>query len=385
MSEYQYYEFQAIDRPLTAAEMEHLRGYSTRAQITPTSFVNEYNWGDFKGDEDAWMERYFDAFLYFANWGTRTLKLRLPARLLDPAVARPYCEGDRVTIRPKGGNVILTYLHECDDGGEGEDICADSGWMVQIIAVRAELARGDLRALYLGWLLGAQDGALGDGDSEPSVPAGLGQLSASLQSLADFLRLDPDLLHVAAEASPAREERPLRRDELQVWLATLPASEKDDLLARLIAEADPALPNELHRRFLRARDAARPEAAPPAKQRTVGDLLRAAEVRTAERQRLAAEKAATAKARTEREAALARVRHLDHLAGQEAKLWANVEDLVATRLPKNYEAAVSLLVDLRDLAVRANDASAFRARLDALRSACARKTGLLDRLTKAGL
>ena len=53
MSEYQYYEFQAIDRPLTEQEMRELRAYSTRARITPTSFVNDYSWGNFKGDEDA--------------------------------------------------------------------------------------------------------------------------------------------------------------------------------------------------------------------------------------------------------------------------------------------------------------------------------------------
>jgi hypothetical protein len=34
VSEYQYYEFQAIDRPLTAEEMRTLRGFSTRATIT---------------------------------------------------------------------------------------------------------------------------------------------------------------------------------------------------------------------------------------------------------------------------------------------------------------------------------------------------------------
>jgi len=49
MSEYQYYEFQAIDRPLTQEEMEELRAYSTRARITRTSFVNDYSWGRFKG------------------------------------------------------------------------------------------------------------------------------------------------------------------------------------------------------------------------------------------------------------------------------------------------------------------------------------------------
>jgi hypothetical protein len=49
MSEYQYYEFQAIDRPLTKKEVAALRAYSTRARITATSFVNDYSWGGLQG------------------------------------------------------------------------------------------------------------------------------------------------------------------------------------------------------------------------------------------------------------------------------------------------------------------------------------------------
>ena len=50
MSEDQYYEFQALDRPLTQREMRELRKYSTRATITDTRFVNHCKWGNFKGD-----------------------------------------------------------------------------------------------------------------------------------------------------------------------------------------------------------------------------------------------------------------------------------------------------------------------------------------------
>ena len=45
VSEYQYYEFLAADRPLDENEIAELRALSTRARITPTSFVNEYHWG----------------------------------------------------------------------------------------------------------------------------------------------------------------------------------------------------------------------------------------------------------------------------------------------------------------------------------------------------
>ncbi len=41
MSEYQYYEFVAIDRPLTAEQQDDLRAVSTRGRISSTSFVND--------------------------------------------------------------------------------------------------------------------------------------------------------------------------------------------------------------------------------------------------------------------------------------------------------------------------------------------------------
>jgi hypothetical protein len=83
MSEYQVYEFVALDRPLTPTQMAELRAISTRADITPTRFWNEYQWGNLKADPATLVERYFDAHLYFANWGTRRLMLRLPAARVD--------------------------------------------------------------------------------------------------------------------------------------------------------------------------------------------------------------------------------------------------------------------------------------------------------------
>jgi hypothetical protein len=50
VSEYQYHDFRAIDRPLTKKEMGSLRSISTRAAITTTSFTNHYEWGDLKAN-----------------------------------------------------------------------------------------------------------------------------------------------------------------------------------------------------------------------------------------------------------------------------------------------------------------------------------------------
>lgn len=43
MSEYQYYEFRAIDQPLDEKAIQALRHLPSRAQITPASFVRRLN------------------------------------------------------------------------------------------------------------------------------------------------------------------------------------------------------------------------------------------------------------------------------------------------------------------------------------------------------
>jgi hypothetical protein len=72
--------------------------------------------------------------------------------------------------------------------------------------------------------------------AEPPVPAGLGSLTASQRALADFLRVDGDLLSVAAETSPALPE--VRQDQraLAAHIAGIPVSEKDRLLGLVAAD-----------------------------------------------------------------------------------------------------------------------------------------------------
>src|SRR5438874_2404276 len=98
--------------------MQQLPAYSTRAAITPSSFTNEYHFGDFKGNPDAWMEKYFDGYLYLANWGTRELQLALPAKVIPHEIARPYCSGRATSIREKSGKLIFRFRLEEEPGGE---------------------------------------------------------------------------------------------------------------------------------------------------------------------------------------------------------------------------------------------------------------------------
>jgi hypothetical protein len=380
MSEYQYYEFQAIDRPLTENEMAELRSFSTRARITPMSFVNEYNWGNFKGNPDMWMERYFDAFLYLANWGTHVLKLRLPSGLLDLQTARKYYSSDSAFVHEKNGKVVLSFVSEDEDAEWVED----DGSLAALISVRSDLKRGDMRALYLGWLLCAQGGELDDEDEEPPVPPGLGQLSASLDSFIEFLRIDRDLIHVAAQASAPLEDMTLKIDEVKTWVARLPAEEKDDALARLMVDGDQPLVSKLLQRYLKGYDHPGERANDTAARRTVGDLLRAAKEYAEERRRMEAEKRAREKAQREREAAIARAKYLNKAEGHEPQLWAEVDALIASRKSKSYDQAVKLLIDLRDLDARRKGGN-FRLRIEEIRRQHVHKPSFIKRLRKAML
>jgi len=379
MSEYRYYEFRAIDRPLTVKEMTELRSYSSRARITPTSFTNDYAWGSFKGNADVWMEKYFDAFLYLANWGTHVLKLRLPSKLLNPATARQYFGGESASIHEVADKVILSLVSEDEEGGEWVE---GEGQLSSLISVRSELVRGDLRVLYLGWLLRAQTGELDDNDVEPPVPPGLGQPNASLGNLAEFLRINRDLLHVSAVNSQPLRDMTLDHDEVRGWIDKLATKEKDELIADLILHGDQAVAVQLMQRYLAERSTDITMAS--TNKRTVGEIRRAAEAYTEERKRIEAKQRAQEIAHRNREAAIAREKHLDSLVGREPKLWAEIGGLVATRQPKCYDRAIKILLDLRDLDARAGIGD-FRTRLETFCKLHARKSSFIKRLGKAGM
>jgi len=115
MSEFQYYEFQAIDRPLDTEAQRALRQISTRARITLHSLVNTYQWGDFKGAPRELVKRWFDLFIYWANRGSRRLLIRLPRRAVDPAAIRPYCVRTLLQVEVAREFVIVEVQRTIED------------------------------------------------------------------------------------------------------------------------------------------------------------------------------------------------------------------------------------------------------------------------------
>jgi hypothetical protein len=372
MSEYQYYEFQAIDRPLDEAARTALRAISTRARITATSFVNSYEWGDLKADPRELLKRHFDLFLYLANWGSRRLALRLPKRLVDlDALDRFELDDELASVKVSGEHLIIDIHRdeiEIDDWNDG------GGWLAALAPLRAEILAGDLRLFVLLWLMQVEYGWTRD---EAVMPApGLGPLTGPLVALAEFLAVDADLLEAAARLAPAMTKP--SPAEVEAAIRALTEDDKIDLLRRL-HDGDPHVRAELRRRCRKS----------PADAGTAGPT--AGELRTAtkrigeERRRVVEERAAAERRRRDQDVAAARAKHLVALTKRGESPWCEVEDQIALRHAAGYDRAATLLADLGEIAVTAGTQDQFAKRLADIRARHERKGKFIERLDKAGL
>ncbi|MCP4639081.1 MAG: hypothetical protein GY851_01535 [bacterium] len=380
MSEYQYYEFRAIDRPLTDDQMGTLRDYSSRADITPTSFVNEYNWGNFKGDPCEWMEKYFDAFLYMTNWGVRWFMFRVPDGVLDPDSVPDCFSGEYFSCYEANGHHVLSFY--VDDASS--EWVEETGWLSSLIQLRSDVMNGDHRCLYLGWLRAVQMGEYDDDTREDLVPPGLKELTPSLEALAEFFDIDSDLITVAAEASPGGDSRGASTEDIGKWVAALSGAERDTLLTRLVAGDEPHLSAVLRRRAVSevCGEADTSSGAGGGQGRRAADLVERAEAITLARKDRLARERAEEQVRREQASAEARRRYLASLVGREEDVWRDIEAHIATRQPRRYDEAVQLLKDLREVD---GEGLLFSTRMRTLWDEHAKKTSLLKRFRQARL
>jgi hypothetical protein len=373
MSEHQYYEFRAVDRPLSQMEQRELRALSSRATITATRFVNHYDWGDFRGDPDHLMERYFDLFLYVASWGQRRLSLRLPRSLVDPAALKPFITSDDgMAVRRAGDNLIVDLtLHE----NEAEDGIDGDGCLDALAPLRGDILDGDLRLLYLGWLMAVQNDEVPDDTTEP-LP-GIGPLTPSLRMFVQLFCLDEHLVAAAAEATRASAVAEPSQAAIERMIDGLNARDKSAYLLRAY-KGDPHLRADLRRRF-------RPSSTDRQPRRSVADL-RAVAGRLTENRRRAEEKKRQAEERKRKEADdRARDIRLKALIRRGAAAWGDVEGLIALRNNTTYDQATAMLWDMRELALRQGSDDAFHHRLVELRERHKSKPRFIERLTAAGL
>ncbi|WP_017659114.1 hypothetical protein [Baaleninema simplex] len=195
MSEFQYYQFQTIDRRLTKDDREYLQTKSSRVQLETHGARFVYAYGDFRGDPLETLDRCFDMMLYIANFGARTLAFRFPKDAIDPEIFDPYKIEYAVKVKPTKKSILLELSFY------GLDFV--TGWiddredmLSPLIPLYQDIINGDLSLLYLTWrrIETSEEMERPDGGMQFSAPPTLKKPSPELQAYADFIDLDLESL-----------------------------------------------------------------------------------------------------------------------------------------------------------------------------------------------
>lgn len=375
MSEYRYYEFAAIDRPLNSIEMAELRAVSTRALITSAGFTNYYERGDLKADPSEWMRRYFDAFIYWAERSGCQLSLRLPQAVLKANELKAFVNESTFWIEASDEHWILNWAL---NRNEFHDLLLEddgSGWLRRLIPLRDELLRGDLRPLYVGWLA---DGDALPGDMlEPELPEGLGKLSPAQQALAEFLKIDPDLIEAAKAPVPDRN----RAQDVRAWLDTWRPKDMKDVFKRIVlgegSEAERQVKSH-YAAWLKAQLSVR-----------FGDARRRRVAELRELAQAAATDGKTQENRTRKnrdtERQRQRVADLRAMMSDPDKHWKMVDTQAQRGTASSYDQVVRILSDLADGYALTSSREAFNLDLRCLFIRHFMRKPLMRRLIDAGL
>jgi hypothetical protein len=368
MSEYQYYEWQTIDRPLSPSEQTDVNGLSSHMDtVTSTQAIVTYSWGDFKHDPQKVLLSYFDAFLYDSNFGWRRIMFRLPKNLVDLQSFKPYLLEDCIMLEEHGKYFVLEI--QINDDSDFFEWIESEGILGQLTPLREQLLQGDMRALYLAWLKAISIHDSEEAELEPPVPAGLKKLNASLQALANFFEIDPHLISAAAGSSEKAEST--LEPDLESAIAKLSREESDAHLLQIL-RCEPGAVLSLKKHLTQLSGGKPPSQSRSA--RTTGELFKQAEKIEQEEKRKARE-----------EAERKRVQRLEKLAHEEESAWRNVENLLTEKRAKTYDEATKLLAELQDMAKYKQREDQFKFRFQSICEKYGKSVALMERFRRAGL
>jgi hypothetical protein len=314
-----------------------MRRQSTRAEITPWSFTNEYTFGDFRGNAMEMLRRGYDVHLHYANYGTRSLYFRLPHGLPDIKAAEPYLDGESIRfLKDRDGSGGTLAIERSYEPGDLEEVWDFDRIFERLAPLRAEILEGDLRPLYLAHLAVSCDCNHDPEETiEAPVPAGLDQLTKAQRALAKFYEISDALIAAAAQEFAPLPSRIDRRTQYAEWIGRQSEATKNAWLAELMDGSKSKLRTEILEKFSKDQ----PTQTWPTVQldRTIAELQTAAQ----EIHRRMKKKAAS-------EAAHKRAKKLANMAADPVPHFQKTEQLVAERTTDAYGQVAQLLVDLRE-------------------------------------
>ncbi|MCP5518306.1 MAG: hypothetical protein H7A45_13715 [Verrucomicrobiales bacterium] len=372
MSEYQYYEFVAVDGPISDEGLKYARGCSSRAEVSRFRWQNVYHFGDLHGSE-ATLLKYYDAHFYIANWATARLVLALPEGCLSAETLEPYLRGgehheDPVTTRVVGDRRLVWFETNEEESWWDK---AGEGVLDQLLPIREDLIRGDHRSLFLAWLGSFDPDEWSDPENDgvllPPIPAGLNHLTPALETFLEHFPVDEDVLTVAIEVSQAGtpDRVPIAR-----VLEKMPAAGMRSLLERVAGGEGSKVMAELNRLTF------------PQSDSTAGPSMSCTEfaARTLEVRQARLQREAKAAAAERRRKAEARRQHLASIMARADTIWDKVDESVNRKTSASLNEAAAQLKELRDAYEEAGAGAGFQEKLAAFRERYRRRTGMLHRI-----
>lgn len=335
MSEYQYYEFQAIDKHLSAEEQKELSNLSSRAVVSASKASFVYNYSDFPADPLDVLTKSFDALFYISNWGSTRLAFYFPNNLIDEATIDAYCDEEFITLsRSKEGLILDLNLYEEEsyrDWVDGEN------WLDSLVLLRQAILQGDYRVLYLAWLKRVSDCSYDenyDDIIEPEVPTGLQTLTSELNDFVKIFDIKHYLIQATAKVSDAHPDM----TDWAFAIKRLSREECDSFLIKLLegtANIDIVLKNRLEllshstsnlesKKSLRSFNQIRQDA----------DNLKSEASKAKDKQR-----------------ELKKIKELKQLSTRENQVWKHIDNLIQQAKSKPYKTAIELLLQLRELSI----------------------------------
>ena len=373
MSEYQFYEFRSIDKPLTETEMDEIASWSSRTDPTPHGAVFVYNYGSFGRDELKAVEQYFDAMFYISNWGSARLVFKFPRDLVDLEAVGRYCMFEEIDIEKAGEHVLLDISYDDEEGGGGW--VEGEGYLSSMIGLRESILRGDYRCLYLMWLQMCRLYFHRDDPqselTEPPVPSGLNKLDGPLKTFVEAFGIDDEIVEVAGTWSAEEPDKGL---DVQEAVGRLSTNEKNEFLLRLL-DGEPLLAVKLIKRLEElSRDGygfADTRETTPRNIRTILEEIEKYENRKKEAEQKRKE--------TER------LERLSKLARNEKTLWEKADRLISEKKSSAYGEAVKILADLKTLAVHRDTLAEYDGKIRNILEQYSRRSSLKAKMRIAGL
>ncbi|KAA9381498.1 hypothetical protein F5972_01280 [Microbispora cellulosiformans] len=200
---YTYIEAVVLDRVLDENTQAALRMLPGQPMVTPASFSASVDWDDYTREMERFVERTFDAWLFFDNTGPRTVAFRIPGTALSAQAVAPYAHGDvleGLNVETSGDDLLLRLRMYAEDSELFNLHETGAGWLQDILPVRAELMSGTLDALELAPVVGTHWDEI---ERDVSAEYGLSQAS---RVLAAYLQVAPEeLKRLAARRTQARQ------------------------------------------------------------------------------------------------------------------------------------------------------------------------------------